>query len=160
MLCTTTKARDVMETLSIALEASVFDSMKATHRARLRCNNGSNYIGFDRRTGLRKGAWIRFAGAHCTSDTGQYRAFDTKRPITGFLLENYYLPGDLAYRTISSRGSATCSPTTPISAITSASLRDARRSLLRTRSDKPAGRRKDQRDALRSNRLQHHGKFA
>ncbi len=46
-LCTTMKASDVTETLTMALEASGLDSMNVVHRPRLLSDNGSSYIAGD-----------------------------------------------------------------------------------------------------------------
>jgi putative transposase len=62
-LCTTMKASDVTETLSMALEASGLDSMNVVHRPRLLSDNGSSYIAGDLADWLEKKGMEHVRGA-------------------------------------------------------------------------------------------------
>ena len=64
-LCTTMKASDVTDTLTLALEASGFDSMNVVHRPRPLSDNGSSYIAGDLADWLGRRAWTMFAGRRC-----------------------------------------------------------------------------------------------
>jgi transposase InsO family protein len=94
-LCTTMKASDVTDTLSVALEASDLDSMNVVHRPRLLSDNGSSYIAGDLAVWLEKKGMdhIRGAPLHPQTQGKIERWHQTLK--NRILLENYYLPGDL-----------------------------------------------------------------
>jgi putative transposase len=94
-LCTTMKANDVTETLTMALRASGLDSAKVVHRPRLLSDNGSSYIAGDLAEWLDKQniTHIRGAPNHPQTQGKIERWHQTLK--NRILLENYYLPGDL-----------------------------------------------------------------
>ncbi len=94
-LCTTMKARDVTDTLEMALVASGLDQANVVHRPRLLSDNGSSYIARDladwmRDTGMKH---VRGAPYHPQTQGKIERWHQTLK--NRILLENYYLPGDL-----------------------------------------------------------------
>jgi len=94
-LCTTMKASDVTDTLTLALEASGCDSAKVVHRPRLLSDNGSSYIAGELAEWLddRDIVHIRGTPNHPQTQGKIERWHQTLK--NRVLLENYYLPGDL-----------------------------------------------------------------
>ena len=94
-LCTTMKASDVTDTLTMALEASDLDSMKVVHRPRLLSDNGSSYVAGDLADWLEEKRMdhVRGAPLHPQTQGKNERWHQTLK--NRILLENYYLPGDL-----------------------------------------------------------------
>ena len=94
-LCTTMKASDVTDTLTMALEASGLDSMKVVHRPRLLSDNGSSYVAGDLADWLEEKRMdhVRGAPLHPQTQGKIERWHQTLK--NRILLENYYLPGDL-----------------------------------------------------------------
>jgi putative transposase len=94
-LCTTMKASDVTDTLTLALEASGLDGMKVAHRPRLLSDNGSSYIAEDLADWLEERGMdhVRGAPLHPQTQGKIERWHQTLK--NRILLENYYLPGDL-----------------------------------------------------------------
>jgi len=72
-LCTTMKASDVTEPLTMALEASGLHSMNVVHRPRLLSDNGSSYIAGDLADWLDEKGMTMSAGATASPDAGQDR---------------------------------------------------------------------------------------
>ena len=97
-LCTTMKAKDVTDTLEIALEASGCDQAKVAHKPRLLSDNGSSYIAGELADWLdeRDMAHVRGAPYHPMTQGKIERWHQTLK--NRILLENYYLPGDLKAR--------------------------------------------------------------
>ncbi len=94
-LCTTMKAQDVTDTLSLALAASGLDQATVAHRPRLLSDNGSSYISGELAQWLdqRKMEHVRGAPNHPQTQGKIERWHQTLK--NRILLENYYLPGDL-----------------------------------------------------------------
>lgn len=94
-LCTTMKADDVTNTLTLALAASGCDSARVMHKPRLLSDNGSSYISGDLADWLEdKGmAHVRGAPRHPQTQGKIERWHQTLK--NRILLENYYLPSDL-----------------------------------------------------------------
>jgi len=94
-LCATMKARDVTDTLSMALEASGLDRMNVVHRPRLLSDNGSSYVAGDLADWLEEKRMdhVRGAPLHPQTQGKIERWHQTLK--NRILLENYYLPGDL-----------------------------------------------------------------
>ena len=94
-LCTTMKARDVTDTLEMALKASGLDQANVVHRPRLLSDNGSSYIAGDLADWLddRDIQHIRGAPYHPMTQGKIERWHQTLK--NRILLENYYLPGAL-----------------------------------------------------------------
>ena len=94
-LCTTMKASDVTDTLTLALQASGCDRANLVHRPRLLSDNGSSYIAGDLAEWLddRDIVHIRGAPNHPQTQGKIERWHQTLK--NRILLENYYLPGDL-----------------------------------------------------------------
>lgn len=94
-LCTTMKADDVTDTLTLALAASGCDSARVMHKPRLLSDNGSSYISGDLADWLEdKGmAHVRGAPRHPQTQGKIERWHQTLK--NRILLENYYLPSDL-----------------------------------------------------------------
>jgi putative transposase len=94
-LCTTMKAEDVTDTLSLALTASGCDQARVRHRPRLLSDNGSSYISADLAEWLdeRDMPHVRGAPYHPQTQGKIERWHQTLK--NRILLENYYLPGDL-----------------------------------------------------------------
>ena len=63
-LCTTTKTKDVTDTLKLALQASGFDRAKVMHKPRLLSDNGSSYISGDLAECLEEYKWIKYRALH------------------------------------------------------------------------------------------------
>ena len=94
-LCTTMKAGDVTDTLTMALQASGLDSIKVVHRPRLLSDNGSSYIAGDLAEWLEDHGMdhVRGAPLHPQTQGKIERWHQTLK--NRILLENYYLPGAL-----------------------------------------------------------------
>jgi transposase InsO family protein len=97
-LCTTMAARDVTETLEMALGASGLDSVRVRHRPRLLSDNGPSYVAKD------LAEWLEERGMAHTRGKPYHPMTQGKierwhRSMKNeILLENYYLPGDLERR--------------------------------------------------------------
>lgn len=94
-LCTTMKAEDVTDTLTLALEATGLDTAWVAHRPRLLSDNGSSYIAGELAEWLNERGikHIRGAPNHPQTQGKIERWHQTLK--NRVLLENYYLPGDL-----------------------------------------------------------------
>ena len=94
-LCTTMRADDVMDTLTLALEASGCDRAEVVHKPRLLSDNGSSYIAGE------LAGWLEEQGMDHVRDA-PYQP-QTQGKIERWhqtlknriLLKNYHLPGDL-----------------------------------------------------------------
>ncbi len=97
-LCTTMKAKDVTETLEMALQASGCDHARVAHKPRLLSDNGSSYISGDLADWLDdKGMeHVRGAPNHPQTQGKIERWHQTLK--NRVLLENYFLPGDLEHQ--------------------------------------------------------------
>lgn len=89
------KARDVQDTLDLALTASGCDQARVIHKPRLLSDNGSSYISSDLAEWLdkKKMEHIRGAPYHPQTQGKIERWHQTLKNC--ILLENYFLPGDL-----------------------------------------------------------------
>jgi putative transposase len=94
-LCSTMRARDVTETLTLALQASGCDRLDVAHRPRLLSDNGSSYVADDlaKWPEPRGITHVRGAPNHPQKQGKIERWHQTLK--NRILLENYYLPGDL-----------------------------------------------------------------
>ena len=94
-LCTTMKARDVTDTLELALTASGCNQAHVRHKPRLLSDNGSSYISGELAEWLdeQRMSHIRGAPYHPQTQGKIERWHQTLK--NRILLENYYLPGDL-----------------------------------------------------------------
>jgi len=94
-LCTTMKAKDVTDTLTLALKASGCNAAKVTHKPRLLSDNGSSYIAGDLAEWLEDQGMEHVRGApyHPQTQGKIERWHQTLK--NRILLENYFLPGDL-----------------------------------------------------------------
>ena len=94
-LCTTMRAGDVTETLTLALEASGCDRAEGVHKPRLLSDNGSSYIAGDLADWLEEQGMDHVRGApnHPQTQGKIERWHQTLK--NRILLENHYLPGDL-----------------------------------------------------------------
>ncbi len=94
-LCTTMKARDVTDTLDLALTASGCDQARIVHKPRLLSDNGSSYVSADLAEWLeaQNMGHVRGAPYHPQTQGKIERWHQTLK--NRILLENYYLPGDL-----------------------------------------------------------------
>jgi len=97
-LCSTMRAEDVTDTLSLALQASGLDEVRVAHRPRLLSDNGSSYIAGDLAQWLKDQRidHVRGAPLHPQTQGKIERWHQTLK--NRILLENYYLPGDLEAR--------------------------------------------------------------
>ena len=97
-LCTTMKAKDVTETLEMALQASGCDHARVAHKPRLLSDNGSSYISGNLADWLDdKGMeHVRGAPNHPQTQGKIERWHQTLK--NRILLENYFLPGDLEHQ--------------------------------------------------------------
>jgi putative transposase len=95
-LCTTMRADNVTDTLDLALKASGLDHATVVHRPRLLSDNGASYVAGDLATWLDdKGMeHVRGAPYHPQTQGKIERWHQTLK--NRILLENYFLPGDLA----------------------------------------------------------------
>jgi putative transposase len=94
-LCTTMKAEDVTDTLTLALKASGCDQARVVHKPRLLSDNGSSYIAGDLADWLKDRGMdhVRGAPLHPQTQGKIERWHQTLK--NRILLENYFLPGDL-----------------------------------------------------------------
>jgi len=94
-LCATMKAKDVAETLNLALQASGLNQVHVIHRPRLLSDNGSSYISGDlaKWLGEHKIAHIRGAPCHPQTRGKIERWHQTLK--NRIMLENYYFPSEL-----------------------------------------------------------------
>jgi putative transposase len=94
-LCTTMKAEDVTDTLTLALKASGCDRARGVHKPRLLSDNGSSYIAGDLADWLKERGMdhVRGAPLHPQTQGKIERWHQTLK--NRILLENYFLPGDL-----------------------------------------------------------------
>ena len=138
-LCTTMKAEDVTDTLELALQASGLDQVNVAHRPRLLSDNGPSYVSVELAAWLDKQDMPHIRGApyHPMTQGGDRAlASDAQEP---------HPAGELLFAR-PARGSDRSlrrplqSPALPREHRQS----DAGRRLLRTRSNHPAGKRKDQ----------------
>jgi transposase InsO family protein/transposase-like protein len=97
-LCTTMRARDVTDTLELALKASGLEQATVAIRPRLLSDNGSSYISGDlaRWLDTQDMQHIRGAPYHPMTQGKIERWHQTLK--NRILLEHYYLPGDLEAR--------------------------------------------------------------
>jgi putative transposase len=94
-LCTTMKASDVTDTLTMALDASGLSTMNIIHRPRLLSDNGSSYIAGDLADWLKDQGMDHVRGAPLQPQTqGKIERWHQTLK-NRILLENNYLPGDL-----------------------------------------------------------------
>jgi transposase InsO family protein len=94
-LCTTMAARDVTDTLDLALTASGCSQVRVHHRPRLLSDNGPCYIAGELAQWLVENAIGHLRGAPCHPQTqGKIERWHQTLK-NRILLENYYLPGDL-----------------------------------------------------------------
>ena len=94
-LCTNMTVDDVTATLKLALEASGCDRANVVHKPRLLSDNGSSYISGDLVEWLEDQGMghVRGAPSHPRTQGKIERWHQSLK--NRFLLENYYLPGDL-----------------------------------------------------------------
>ena len=94
-LCTTMKAKDVTDTLELALEVSGCEHANVIHKPRLLSDNGASYISGDLSNWLSAKGMSHTRGApnHPQTQGKIERWHQTMK--NRVLLENYYLPGDL-----------------------------------------------------------------
>jgi len=94
-LCTTMKAEDVTDTLTMALQASGCDSARVVQRPRLLSDNGPSYVSSDLAAWLSDKGMEHTRGAPCHPQTqGKIERWHQTLK-NRILLENYFLPGDL-----------------------------------------------------------------
>jgi transposase InsO family protein len=94
-LCTTMKAKDVTDTLELALQASGCDQVTVVHKPRLLTDNGSSYIADDLAKWLddKDMDHVRGAPYHPQTQGKIERWHQTLK--NRILLENYFFPEDL-----------------------------------------------------------------
>jgi transposase InsO family protein len=94
-LCTTMRAEDVTDTLTLALQASGCDSAAVAHKPRLLSDNGSSYIAGALADWLADRGMDHVRGTpHHPQTQGKIERWHQTLK-NRILLENYYLPGDL-----------------------------------------------------------------
>ncbi len=94
-LCSTMKAQDVTDTLTLALQASGCDSARVVQRPRLLSDNGPCYVAADLASWLSGHGMEHTRGAPCHPQTqGKIERWHQTLK-NRILLENYFLPGDL-----------------------------------------------------------------
>jgi hypothetical protein len=94
-LCTTMKAKDVTNTLELALEASGCNSATVVQKPRLLSDNGSSYVAADFADYLENKGMDHVRGApHHPQTQGKIERWHQTMK-NRVLLENYFLPGDL-----------------------------------------------------------------
>jgi transposase InsO family protein len=94
-LCTTMAARDVTDTLELALEASGCRTAQVRHRPRLLSDNGPSYIAGELADWLASNGMPHTRGAPCHPQTqGKIERWHQTLK-NRVLLENHYLPGEL-----------------------------------------------------------------
>ena len=89
------RARDVTDTLELALQAAGLERVNVIHKPRLLSDNGSSYISRDLAAWLKEQDMPHIRGApyHPMTQGKIERWHQTLK--NRILLENYYLPGDL-----------------------------------------------------------------
>lgn len=94
-LCTTMRAEEVTDTLTLTLEASGSDQVDVAHRPRPLSDNGPSYIAGDLAEWLEDKGMDQVRGApnHPQTQRKIERWHQTLK--NRILLENYFLPGDL-----------------------------------------------------------------
>jgi transposase InsO family protein len=94
-LCTTMKAGDVTDTLTMALTASGCDSARVLHKPKLLSDNGPSYIAAELAEWIDANGMSHVRGAplHPQTQGKIERWHQTLK--NRILLENYFLPGDL-----------------------------------------------------------------
>jgi len=97
-LCTNMKARDVTDTLDLALQASGCDQVHVVHKPRLLSDNGASYVSADLAEWLQDKGMKHSRGApyHPQTQGKIERWHQTLK--NRILLENYFLPGDLKHQ--------------------------------------------------------------
>jgi len=97
-LCTTMKARDVTDTLDLALQVSGCDQVHVVHKPRLLSDNGASYVSADLAEWLQDKGMKHSRGApyHPQTQGKIERWHQTLK--NRILLENYFLPGDLKHQ--------------------------------------------------------------
>ncbi len=94
-LCTTMKARDVTDTLDLALRSSGCDQATVVHKPRLLSDNGSSYVAADLADYLHDKGMDHVRGApHHPQTQGKIERWHQTMK-NRVLLENHFLPGDL-----------------------------------------------------------------
>jgi len=94
-LCTTMKAKDVTDTLELALEVSGCNDATVVHKPRLLSDNGSSYVAAHLAEYLDDKGMDHVRGApHHPQTQGKIERWHQTMK-NRVLLENYYLPGDL-----------------------------------------------------------------
>ena len=94
-LCTTMKARDVTDTIDLALQASGCDEATVIHKPRLLTDNGSSYVAADLTDYLEACGIEHVRGApHHPQTQGKIERWHQTLK-NRILLEHYFLPGDL-----------------------------------------------------------------
>ncbi len=94
-LCTTMRAEDVTDTLTLALEASECNSVEVLRKPRLLSDNGSSSIAGDLAAWLKDQAMDHVRGAPNRPQTqGKIERWHQTLK-NRILLKNYFLPGDL-----------------------------------------------------------------
>jgi putative transposase len=94
-LCTTMKARDVTDTLDMALSVSGCDQAMVVQKPRLLSDNGSSYVAAELAEYLNDKGMDHVRGApHHPQTQGKIERWHQTMK-NRVLLENYYLPGDL-----------------------------------------------------------------
>lgn len=95
-LCTTMNTSDVTETLNMALDASGCDQANVLHKPRLLSDNGPSYISSELAQYIKDNGMSHVRGApyHPQTQGKIERWHQTLK--NRILLENYFLPGDLA----------------------------------------------------------------
>ena len=97
-LCDGMAAKDVSDTLELALEAAGLESMNVKHRPRLLSDNGPSYVSAELKDWLDKRGMGHTRGRPYHPMT-QGKIERWHRSLKNqVLLENYYLPGDLKAR--------------------------------------------------------------
>jgi transposase InsO family protein/transposase-like protein len=94
-LCSSMKAKDVTDTLELALKASGCDSARVIHKPRLLSDNGSSYVAEDLADWLSERGMRHVRGKpyHPQTQGKIERWHQTLK--NRILLDNYYLPGHL-----------------------------------------------------------------
>ena len=94
-LCTTMRAKDVTDTLDLALKASGCNQAKLAHKPRLLSDNGASYVAAELAQYLDANGMDHVRGApHHPQTQGKIERWHQTMK-NRILLENYYMPGDL-----------------------------------------------------------------
>ena len=97
-LCTTMKAKDITDTLELALEVSGCDSATVVQKPRLLSDNGSSYVAADLADYLEDKGMDHVRGApHHPQTQGKVERWHQTMK-NRVLWENYLLPGDLEHQ--------------------------------------------------------------